>query len=223
MPEDNRGDVVVTRRYERFAGACAIAVAIGGLAYSISFMVYLKSGRVAAAKVATFLLFGGGVLVMSVLIAVYARLRETDPWFALWALALGLVAAAGSSIHGAYDLANFVKHPVGAPAWLANLPNSVDPRGLMTFGLSGLSILVASWLILQGAPFPKRLGSLGIVTGLLLIVVYLGRLIILNPKNPVVLTAAILTGFVLSPLWFAWVGRELLQRSAPDPLSRAAG
>jgi hypothetical protein len=216
LPETTGGDVVVTRRYERFAGACAIAVAIGGLAYSISFMVYLKTGRVAAAKVATFLLFGGGVLVMAVLIAVYARLRETDPWFALWALALGVVAAAGSSIHGAYDLANFVKEPLGAPSGFGNLPNAVDPRGLMTFGVSGLSILVASWLILKGAPFPKRLGWLGILTGLLLIVVYLGRLIILDPKNPVVLTAAILTGFILSPLWFAWIGRELLQRSGPE-------
>jgi len=212
----------VTRSYERFAGACAAAVAVGGIAYSISFMIYLKSGRVAAAKVATFLLFAGGVVVMAVLIAVYARLRETDPWFALWALALGLMAAAGSSIHGAYDLANFVKHPVGAPAGLASLPNAVDPRGLMTFGVSGLSILVAGWLILQGAPLPRRLGQLGIVTGLVLIVVYLGRLIILNPKNPLVLTAAILTGFILSPLWFLWLGRELWQSSGSVPV-RPAG
>ena len=80
----------------------------------------------------------------------------------------------------------------------------------MTFGVSGLAILVAAWLIVRGATgFPTRLGYLGAATGVLLIVVYLGRLIILNPKNPVVLTAAILTGFVLSPLWFAWLGREL--------------
>ena len=213
----------MTRRYERFAGACAVAVAVGGLIYSISFMTYLKTGRLAAAKVATFLLFGGGILVLAVLIAVYGRLREVDPSFALWALALGLVAAAASSIHGAYDLANFAKHPVGAPAGLASLPNAVDPRGVMTFGVSGLATLVAAWLILQGAAFPKRLGQLGIVTGLLLIVVYLGRLIILNPKNPVVLTAAILTGFILSPLWFVWLGRELLQGSAGASIRRSAG
>jgi hypothetical protein len=216
------GDAVVTRRYERFAGACAIAVAIGGLAYSISFMTYLKTGRPAAAKTATFLLFAGGVVVMAVLIAVYARLRETDPSFALWSLALGLLAAAGSSIHGAYDLANFVKHPVGAPPGFGALPNAVDPRGLMTFGVSGLSILVAAWLIVQGAALPRRLGQLGLVTGVLLIVVYLGRLIILNPKNPLVLTAAILTGFILSPLWFLWLGRELWQGSGSMPV-RPAG
>lgn len=207
----------MTRTYQRFAGACAVAVAIGGIVYSISFMTYLKTGRVAAAKIATFFLFAGGVVVMAVLIAVYWRLRETDPALALWALALGLMAAAGSSIHGAYDLANFVKHPVGAPAGLSNLPNAVDPRGLMTFGVSGLAVMVASWLVVKGGAFPKRLGQLGIATGLLLIVVYLGRLIILNPKNPVVLTAAILTGFILSPLWFAWIGRELLAGSDRSP------
>src|SRR5206468_12064932 len=122
-----------------------MAVAVGGFTYSIAFMIYLKTGRVAAAKVATFLLFAGGVVVMAVLIALYGRLRDVDPAFAMLALALGLVAAAGSSIHGAYDLANFVKHPVGAPAGLGNLPNPVDPRGLMTFAVSGLSILVAGW------------------------------------------------------------------------------
>jgi hypothetical protein len=132
------------------------------------------------------------------------------------------MAAAGSSIHGAYDLANFVKHPLGAPAGFRALPNAVDPRGLMTFGVSGLSILIAAWLILQGAALPRRLGQLGIATGLLLIVVYLGRLIILNPKNPVVLTAAILTGFILSPLWFIGLGRELWQGSGSVPV-RPAG
>jgi hypothetical protein len=213
----------VTRRFERFAGACAVAAAVGGIAYSISFMTYLKTGRVGAAKVATFLLLGGGLVVMAVLIAVFFRLRERDATFALLALALGLVAAAGSSIHGAYDLANFVKPPAGAPAGLSGLPNAVDPRGLMTFGVSGLSILVAGWLILQGAGFPRRLGSVGILTGLLLILVYLGRLIILNPKNPLVLTAAILTGFVLSPLWFAWIGRELWQGSAAEGVVRPTG
>src|SRR5439155_1658755 len=83
-----------------------------------------------------------------------------------------------------------------APAGISNLPNAVDPRGLMTFAVSGVATLVAAWLIVKGGTFPRRLGYLGAVTGMLLILVYLGRLIILNPKNPAVLTAAILTGFV---------------------------
>lgn len=199
----------MSRTYERFAGACGVAAAIGGLGYSAAFMTFLKSGSTAAAKLATVLLLGGGLVVMAVLIGVFGRIRAIDPGFALWAVALGLVAAAGSAIHGGYDLANFVKHPVGAPAGINNLPNAVDPRGLMTFGVSGVAILVVAWLILQGGAFPRRLGYVGLAAGVLLIVVYLGRLIILNPKNPLVLTAAILTGFVLNPLWFAGIGMSL--------------
>jgi hypothetical protein len=42
-----------------------------------------------------------------------------------------------------------------------------------------------------------------------LIVVDLGRLIVLNPKNPGLLTAAVLSGFIVNPLWFLWVARIL--------------
>jgi len=202
----------VSRTYERFAGACAVAAAIGGIGYSIAFMTYLKSGSTAAAKVATILLLGGGVVVTAVLIAVFGRIRQVDAGFAVWAVALGLIAAAGSAIHGAYDLANFVKPPVQLPA---DVPNAIDPRGLATFGLSGLSILVLAWLILRGCVFPRRLAYVGVAAGLLLIVVYIGRLVILNPKNPIVLTAAILTGFILNPLWFGWIGMELRRGSNP--------
>jgi hypothetical protein len=198
-----------------------LAAAVGGLGYSAAFMTYLKSGSTGGAKVATMLLLGGGLVVSVVLVAVYDRVRPIDPGFARWALVLGLVAAAGSAIHGAYDLANFVKRPVGAPAGISNLPNAVDPRGLMTFGVSGLAVLVMAWLVWRGGAFPRRLAYVGFAAGVLLIVVYLGRLIILNPKNPLVLTAAILTGFVLNPLWFAGIGMSLW-RGAWGPHARHA-
>src|SRR5438552_3754900 len=60
------------------------------------------------------------------------------------------------------------------------------------------------------ARFPQRLGVLGLVTGIALIVVYLGRLVILTPTNPVVLAAAGLTGFILAPAWYLWLGITLL-------------
>jgi hypothetical protein len=42
-----------------------------------------------------------------------------------------------------------------------------------------------------------------------LIVVDLGHLIVLNPKNSGLLTAAVLSGFIVNPLWFLWVARIL--------------
>ena len=34
-------------------------------------------------------------------------------------------------------------------------------------------------------------------------------LVILNPKSPGLLTAAVLVGFVVNPVWFVWLGLEL--------------
>jgi len=38
---------------------------------------------------------------------------------------------------------------------------------------------------------------------------YLGRLIILDATDPIVVTAALLTGLVASPAWFIWMGMSL--------------
>ena len=193
--------------FERFAGYTAVAVGIGGLAYSIAFVTFLESGSTGAAKLSSLLLMLGGVVSIPFLLALYSRLRVVDGGFAAVALAFGILGAAGAAIHGAYDLANFIKPP---GAVQGNLPNAVDPRGLATFAFSGLAVLTASWLILRGGGFPRRLGQLGVLSGLLLIYVYLGRLIILNPKNPALLAAAVLSGFIVNPLWVGWVGVTLL-------------
>ncbi|MDP9243568.1 MAG: hypothetical protein M3O77_00615 [Chloroflexota bacterium] len=60
---------------------------------------------------------------------------------AFWALALGLAGALGAALHGGYDLANAINPPASDP--IANLPSPIDPRGLLTFGVSGLGARVA--------------------------------------------------------------------------------
>jgi hypothetical protein len=47
------------------------------------------------------------------------------------------------------------------------------------------------------------------VAGGLLILIYLGRLIIFDPSNPVLLTAAVLGGLVVNPAWYVWLGIAL--------------
>ena len=49
------------------------------------------------------------------------------------------------------------------------------------------------------------------LAAVLLIVLYLGRLILLNPANPVILGAAVLSGFIVNPLWYIWLGVTLLR------------
>jgi hypothetical protein len=84
----------------------------------------------------------------------------------------------------------------------------------MTFGASGLGLMVLSGLARGNGILPRNLATLGMVVGLMLLVVYLGRLIILTPTNPVVAAAAGLTGLVLSPAFYIWLGTELRRRQA---------
>jgi len=197
----------VSRTFERFAGACAALVALGGLGYGIAFVFTIRSDPRGASYASALFLLGGGLISTVVMIAVYQRVRATDPSFALLGLLLGVVGAVGSSIHGGFDLALLVKRPTGS---ITNFPASaVDPRGLLTFGFTALALLVIGWLILRGGSFPRPLGYLAFVGGALLIIVYLGRLIVLNPKSPGLLTAAVLSGFIISPAWFLWLGSIL--------------
>jgi hypothetical protein len=191
--------------YRRFAGLAAYLVAIGGVAYSILFVIAVKGGSRAADTASWTLLLIGGILSSAVLVGLYQLLRETDAGFAMWGLLLGFVGAAGSVIHGGFQLARVIPNevPVTLPA------NPVDPRGLLTFGLAGAGLVVLSTLIRRSPVLPSGLGSLGVALGILLVLVYLGRLFIVDPNEPVLLGAAALAGVVAHPAFFVWLGRSL--------------
>ena len=191
--------------FERFAGACAFAVAAGGVAYGIAFAETLRSSPQWASTSAALLLLLGGMVGAAVVVALFERLRDTAPSLAVLGMAVGLVAVFGAAIHGGFDLA-VIAHP---PARPFDAPNPVDPRGLMTFGMAGLSLGVAAWLILAGGALPRRLGWLAAISAVLLEVIYVGRLTILNPKNPVLLTAALVEGLVVNPAFYVWLGLRL--------------
>lgn len=210
----NQVDIVSTQSssYERFAGLCAILAGIIGLLYSISFVI-LKNDIL----IALFLMLGG-MLTTAALVAVYNRLKETDETFALGALFLSMAGSFGAIIHGGYDLANAI-NPPAANAALANLPSAIDPRGLLTFGIAGLGVFVIAWLMGHSGQFPRGLSYWGYLLGILLVVLYLARLIILDPNNPIVLVDALLSGFIVNPVWYVWLGIVLWGTSARKNLS----
>jgi len=43
----------------------------------------------------------------------------------------------------------------------------------------------------------------------LLVIIYVGWLTILNARNPVILIPALLTGFLVNPAWYIWLGTAL--------------
>jgi hypothetical protein len=194
-----------SKPFERFAGGCAIAVGVGTILYSVAFIVALRTTLPSAVTAAAFLLLLGGLLTTPVSVALYLRLRPAEEGFALWALLLALIGATGSVIHGGFDLARLV----GPPTLPTEIPNAVDPRGLLTFGIAGVAVFVFAALIRRGGGLPRGLGVLGMVAGGLLLFIYLGRLLIFDPTNPVLLVAAILGGLVVNPAWYVWLGISL--------------
>jgi hypothetical protein len=195
--------------FEKFAGLCAIAAGIVGFLYALAFVVVSRSNPQLGGLLAALFLALGGLLSSVVFTGLFSRLQSTEPGFALWAVILGLFGAMGSLIHGGYDLANTINVPDSLPANLANLPSQVDPRGLLTFGVVGIALLVTAWLIARGGQLPRNLGYLGYLLGVLLIVIYLGRLIILDPTHPLLVAAVLPTGFIINPLWNIWLGLSL--------------
>src|ERR687887_2344723 len=145
----------------RFGWLAAVAAGLLSLGYSISFSLYLHAPSRGTAYADALFLLAGGLISTAAFTAVYERLRPTDAPLALWGFVLGLVGAFGAAIHGAYDLANLANPPASLAS---DVPSSVDPRGLGTFGLTGLALAVTGVLILRGRRLPLGLGYLAFLS-----------------------------------------------------------
>jgi hypothetical protein len=193
---------------DRFGGWCAILAAIGGLLYAFAFVVISRSDPLLGGRLSAMFLALNGLLAAGVMATLYERLRATYTTAALWALLLGGAGALGATIHGGYDLANAINPPASLNA---DLPNAVDPRGLLTFGVSGLALLVFAWLMRRDQRSPKGLVYLGFLLAALLVFIYLARLVVLTPASPILLIPVLLAGFVVNPAWYLWLGIVLLR------------
>jgi hypothetical protein len=196
------------------AGLAAILAGIGGLVYSVAFLggVVLGAAPQLGMLVASAALMVGGVLSLLVLVAIYRRLLPISAGVALAGLALALMGAMGSVLHGGFDLANVINPPAADILTEAGLPSPVDPRGLLTFGMAGLGLIVLMAQARRTGALSNGVSTLGVILGVLLVVVYLGRLIVLVPTNPLVAVPAGLTGVIVAPVFYIWLGLELRRR-----------
>lgn len=199
--------------FTKVAGAKAMLAGVSAFLYALAFLVISQRNQALGARLSALFLMLTALLTIAPLIVVYRRLRATDEEFALLALVLGVVGAAGMAVHGGFDLANAINPPGGLER-LAGLPSQVDPRGLLTFGFGGSALLLISWLISQGRTFSQGLGYVAFVSGVLSVVLYLGRLTVLSPTSPVILWPAVINGFIMSPLWYLWLGVVLWRGAA---------
>jgi hypothetical protein len=194
---------VSDHRFDRWAGWAAFAAVVASLVYTVAFVV-LKNDLLAAIG-----LLAGGLLSAAALFAVYERVRGAGP-LATLGLVLGLAGTMGAALHGAYDLANAL-HPEAAGTLGGPFP--ADPRGFLTFGVAGLGVLGLSWAGLDVGRLPRNLLYLGLLFGVVLVVIYLGRLVVLDANSLLVLGPAVV-GAVISPIWYGWLGYHLLTDKA---------
>ncbi len=202
---------LVSPGVQRLAGACAVIAGVLGFLYSASFVVVAAGAAPQLGLGPSWALLLFGSLVGSFALAVvYMRVRDVEPTVALWSLVLGASGAIGAAVHGAYELALSLNPPAAVPV----IPSQVDPRGFLTFGTTALALFGISWLMRRGGGFPGGLATLGYVSSVLLVLIYLGRLVIVTPTNPLVLLPVALEGFIVNPVWYIWLGLSLPSATA---------
>jgi hypothetical protein len=196
---------MISTSFTRTAAWCSLVAGVAALAYSFTFAVVVQDGYRWAQWTSTIVLAIGGAAALPVVVALYLRVRAVDEGFALIAVLVGSLAAAGSLLHATFDLGVLANQP--PQQW--DYPSPTDPRGFATFFLAGAAIAVLSTLLGRvGAP--RNLVRLGWIIAVLLAWVWIGRLTALDPKEPWVAPAVVGSGFVGVPLWYAWVGWLLL-------------
>jgi uncharacterized membrane protein len=188
------------KTFQAMSSYSAIAAGIVALAYAYFFVV---AQSVAMYSLSLMIL---GLLSIDVMVALYSRLKHVDEDMARLAMLLGVLAGFGMAVHGGYDLANAINPPA---VLNTDLPSQIDPRGLVTFGLGGIALLKFSWLMTKDRQFPGTFLWVGMLSGVLSIVIYLARLTVLSPTNPMLLVPVLVNGFFLSPIWYIWLGKLL--------------
>lgn len=199
--------------FEKWAAIDSILTGLSAFLYAYSFIIVSRNDPETGGLLSALFLTLTGFFSVKVFVELYQDLKKLDEKWAFWTLIFALVGAFGTAIHGGYDLANALNPPLENLPSLANLPSQIDPRGLLTFGVAGIGLGFFSWMISKSREFPKNLGLIGMLSATLMMVLYFGRLIVLNPADPIILWPALINGFVIGPLFYIWLGTELLKKS----------
>lgn len=189
-----------TLTFQRFAGLCALGIPFGAITFAALFITIVEGGENSEAWFA--LLLVGGVITIPVMIGVYGLLRPADEGFATLALVLGLLGALGEILHGGYELAAQVTPPPHYSEGVEGVS-----KGVLRYLVAGLALLVIGWLITRSGELPTLLGYLALFGGVLLVVIYFGRLYdFITPASYKRLIPPILYGFVVHPFLYGWLG-----------------
>src|SRR5215471_6558860 len=128
--------------FQRLSGYCALLTGVLSFLFSVTFVSIVRTNPSIGAPLTGSFLLLGGFLSIPVFVALYQELRGTDSSFVLWALLLNTFGAFGYILTGGNDLA--ISRIASGNAIS---PNPADPLSLLSFGISGVGIIVYSWII----------------------------------------------------------------------------
>jgi len=229
------------RLFDRLAGVSAVAVAGLSLLYAVAYLGITPSDQrgtdadafyrsylahPTGARIASTCLLLSGLIVGIPIVAIARRFAAQGPSALAWAGIVGVVGGVATAAHGLTGLIAVDKlahqYATGDAATRAAVvvagakPSEVDPRGLATFCLAGL-VALAFGLALR--PTKPRLGTLGVVLGVDMVVLFVATAVGIGP---LVLVSGGLASVVLGPAWWVSLGRVLSSPSDRPATRRTA-
>lgn len=187
--------------FGRFGGISAMIVGLLSILYAVFYLVIARQAAYVGTLGSWLILGVSGILSSAAFVALYQRVRHVDEGYGLWALLLGVMASFATLIHGVYE-AQLLTGGVSGP----QVASEIDPAGLATFGVTGLVAFVFGRLILHSGMLPQRLGQLGMINAVLLVVLFFATF---SGSQNVILLSGGLTSVIVGPIWWIWLGSEL--------------
>jgi hypothetical protein len=119
-----------------------------------------------------------------------------------WLRVVGVGWALLSAAHGTFSSIADTQHIAAGDL------SATDPRGFATFGLAGLWSIALGAAVTSGAAFPRALGTIALLNGIDLIVLFIATV---AGIGPLVLIAGGLAAVILGPIQWVLIGRGLTE------------
>jgi hypothetical protein len=200
---------------ERLGAVLAALVAVGGFVYGVLFVLVARGTTDAVVR--TWLVTGilGGLVAAGAFVALFERIKVADPLVATWALVVGVAGALGQTLNASVTLGYDVTGTSGS---------TPDPLGILRFAFTGIALVLFGWVMTRDATIPRALSGVGVVGGVLLVIMYVGRVAgFITPVNKYTLIPPFLYGLVVHPVFYLWLSRVLWSAPSDGLLVRALG
>lgn len=194
---------------DRNMARIAVAVGVSLFLHTVaSLVVTHHADKWIGATLSALLLVVTGLLISFLNVGLYNHLRKANETIALWLLIISSFAAFGSVAHGGYDLAIATSRSPNDVLDIGGKPNATDPFGMLTFGLTGIAVAGWTWLKGKEEAYHPDFLRLGYSLAILLLLLFVGRLTGLDPNGWLVTGLVAVTGLILSPAWYIWLGKH---------------